>query len=181
LDLARADTEGEGSERAMRGGVGVAAHDGRTRLGEPELWSDDVHDALFDVAERRDAYAELLAVAPQRLHLRTRHRIGDRLVDVEGGNVVVLGRESQIGAPNTPAGKAKAVECLRARHLVDEMEIDVEEVRLAVGVANDVFVPYLLCKGFAHRCAPVEICRRYSTCLTCIPKCETAVSRHGQL
>src|SRR5579872_4080586 len=47
LDLAGADTEGQRAERSMRGGVAVAADDGRTGEGEALLGSDDMDDPLI--------------------------------------------------------------------------------------------------------------------------------------
>ena len=81
----------------------------------PELRADDVDDALLDVAERVQAYAELLGVAAQRLDLGAGHRVGDRLVPVEGRDVVVLGREGQVGTAYGAAGEPQPVEGLRAR------------------------------------------------------------------
>jgi hypothetical protein len=42
-----------------------------------------VDDALLDVAERVQAYAELLRVGPKRLDLLARDRVRDGLVDVD--------------------------------------------------------------------------------------------------
>ena len=60
-----------------------------------------------------------------------RDRVGDRLVDVGGGDVVVLGGDGEVGPAHGAAGQAQAVEGLRAGHLVDEVEVDVEQVGLA--------------------------------------------------
>ena len=62
LDLARADAEGERAERAVRGGVAVAADDGHARLGEPEFRADDVDDALVRAVQAVQRDAELAAV-----------------------------------------------------------------------------------------------------------------------
>ena len=153
LDLAGADAEGQRAERAVGAGVGVAADDGHAGLGQPELRADDVDDALVDVAERVQPDAELLGVAAQRLDLRAAHGVGDRLVPVERRDVVVLGGEGEVGAAYATARQAQAVEGLRRGHLVDEMEVDEEEVGLAVGTANDVLVPDLLGQGLAHECS----------------------------
>ena len=93
----------------------VAADDRHAGLGEPELRADDVDDALVEVAERVQADAELLGVAAQRLDLGAADRVVDRLVPVEGRDVVVLGREGEVGAAyrcgrraagrRTPAGR----------------------------------------------------------------------------
>ena len=62
------------TERAVGGGVAVAADDRHAGLGQTELRSDDVHDALFEVAHRMQPDAELVAVASQRLDLSARDR-----------------------------------------------------------------------------------------------------------
>ena len=128
LDLGGADAERDRAERAVGAGVGVAADDRHAGLGEAELRADHVHDALLDVAERVQADAELLGVAAQRLDLGPGDRVGDRLVPVEGRDVVVLGGEGEVGTAYGPAGEAQAVEGLGAGHLVDEVEVDVEQV-----------------------------------------------------
>ncbi len=109
------------------------------------------------VAQRVQPDAELGAVAAQRLDLRARGRVGDReqvaaagverRVGVPGRGVVVLGRERQVGPPHRAAGQPQAVEGLRAGHLVQQVQVDVEQVRLAVGGPHHVGVPDLLGQG----------------------------------
>ncbi len=62
LDLAGADPERERAESAVGGRVGVTADDRHTRLGQPELGADDVHDALTEVAALVVHDTELCAV-----------------------------------------------------------------------------------------------------------------------
>ena len=151
LDLARTDAECKRTECPVRGCVRVAADDRHAGLGKAKLRSDDVHDTLFDVAERVQGNTELGTVRAQRLELRPRDRVGNRLVDVCGRNVVILRGEREIGAPHRSTGIAQAVEGLCARHLMDEVQIDVQQVRLAVGTANDVRIPDLLRQCASHR------------------------------
>ena len=54
------------------------------------------------------------------------------------------------GRRTRPAGEPEALEGLRRGHLVDQVEVDEEEVGLAVGAAYDVLVPDLLGQGLAH-------------------------------
>ena len=68
----------------------------------------------------------------------------DQRQRVVGRGVVVLGREGEVGAVDRSAGQAQPVERLRARHLVDEVHVDVEQIRLAGGGVHDVAVPELL-------------------------------------
>ena len=135
FDLARADAEGEGAEGTVRRGVRVAAHDGHARLGDAEFGSDDVDDALILVTTRKDRDAELLAVLLERFELASRDRVGDRRRDGIGRYVVVGGRERAVGTAHGATVQAQAVEGLGARHLVDEVQVDVEEGLLALGDA----------------------------------------------
>ena len=64
--------------------------------------------------------------------------------DVRGRDVVVLGGDGEVGAADGAAGQAEAVEGLGRGDLVDEVQVDVEQVGLAVGGADDVVVPDLL-------------------------------------
>jgi hypothetical protein len=153
LDLGGADAERERAERAVRRGVGVAADDGHPGLGESQLGADHVDDALVEVAERVQTYAELLGVAPEGLDLRPADRVLDRLVPVQGRDVVVLGGEGQVGTADGAAGEAQPVEGLGRGHLVDEVQVDEEEVRLTAPgrrCADQVLVPDLLGQGPAH-------------------------------
>ena len=116
--------------------------------------ADHVDDALARVAHRVEADAELGAVLRQDVHLLRRDRIGDRLVDVGGGDVVVHRGHGEVGAAHGAPGEAEAVERLRRRDLVDEVEVDVEEVGLAVGAVDDVALPDLLREYSRSGCVP---------------------------
>ncbi len=82
------------------------------------------------IAERCSRTPNSAQLLAQRVDLGPRHRVGDGLVDVERGHVVVLDRQRQVGPAHRAAGLAQPVERLRARHLVDEVEVDVQQVRL---------------------------------------------------
>ena len=108
LDLAGADAEGQRPERAVRGGVAVAADDRHARQRAALLGADDVDDALPGIAHREVGDAELGRVLPQHLDLAGRDRVGDRLVDVGGRDVVVLGGDGQLGAAHARARSGAA-------------------------------------------------------------------------
>ena len=151
LDLAGADAERERAEGSVGGGVRVAAHDGHARQGPALLGADHVDDALVRIAHREVGDAELGGVGPQRVDLLGRNRVGDRLVDVLGGDVVVLGGDRQLGPPDGAAGQAEPVECLRARDLVDEVEVDVQQVGLVRCRVHQMAFPDLLRQCLTHR------------------------------
>ena len=150
LDLRRTDAEGDRTEGAVRAGVAVAADDRHARLGETQLRADDVDDALVEVAERVQPDTELLGVLAQRLDLGAGDGVLDRLVPVDGRDVVVLGRDGQVGAADGPAAEPQPIERLRAGDLVDEVQVDVEEVGFAGHRPYDVLVPDLLGQRPAH-------------------------------
>ena len=69
LDFAGADAERERAERAMRGGVGIAADDGRARQRPALLGPHDMHDALADIVHGQIFDAEFVRVGFQRRDL----------------------------------------------------------------------------------------------------------------
>ena len=60
------------------------------------------------------------------------------------GHVVVRRRHGQVGPAHRAPGQAQPVEGLGRGHLVDEVQVDEEEVGLALGGVDDVGVPDLL-------------------------------------
>jgi len=111
--------------------MAVAADDEHARLTEAELRPDDVDDPLAAMPERVETDAELVAVPAQRVDLASGYLVGDRLVDVDGRGVVVHRRQGELGSADAAAGQAQPVERLRRGHLVYQMEIDVQQIRLA--------------------------------------------------
>ena len=152
LDLAGADPEGQGAEGAVGGGVAVAAHDRHARLGEAQLGADDVHDPLVGVAHREQPDPELGAVGGQHLDLAGRDGILDGAVEGGGRHIVVHGGDGQVGPADAAAGQPQAVEGLRRGHLVDQVQVDVQQVGFVGGLADDVPVPHLVGQGtrWAH-------------------------------
>jgi DNA-binding IclR family transcriptional regulator len=154
LHLAGADAERESAERAVGARVAVAADDRHAGLGEAELRTDDVHDALAAIPHRVQPHPELRTVLAQRLDLRAADEVDDR--PGRRRDVVVLGRDRELGAADPAAGGTQPVERLRTRHLVDEVQVDVEQVRLAVGggdrrvARDDVGLPHLLGQRAPH-------------------------------
>jgi hypothetical protein len=130
LHLGGADAEGERAHGAVRGGVAVAADDGHAGQRAAQLRPDDVDDALPVVEQRDVGHAELGDVALQGLDLEAALGVADagaaRLVR---GDVVVHHGERRVRPAHLAPGGAQALEGLRRRHLVGEVEVDVEERR----------------------------------------------------
>ncbi len=159
LDLAGADSHCERTECAVRRRMTVAAHHGGSGLRQAELRSDHMHDALVEIAHAVQANSELLAISAQGVDLSLGHRICDRLVDVDRRNVVVLGGNRQVGTAQLASRQAKSVECLGARHFVNEVEIDVDEVGiLPLPFHDNVVVPHLLGESACFLCHVFHLC-----------------------
>ena len=73
--------------------------------------------------------------------LLRRDRIGDRQIDIDRRHIVIRRGDRQIGPPNRPARHAQPVKRLRRGHLMDQMQVDVEQVGFAGRGANDVTAP----------------------------------------
>ncbi len=116
-------------------------------------------DALVGVAHREVGDTELGGVHPERVDLLGRDRISDRLIDVLGRDVVVLGRNGELGAAHRASGESQAVEGLRARDFVDEVEVDVDEVGFAVTRLDEVALPHFFRQCLSHGFSPRSILR----------------------
>ena len=87
--------------------------------------------------------AELARVLGQLLDLLAALRIGDAASAVGRLDVVVDDGERLLRRAHLAAGHPQALERLRARHLVDEMAVDIDEAQVALGV-EDMLVPDLV-------------------------------------
>ncbi len=125
----------------------VAANERRAGQREALLRADDVADALTAVVLVEVFDAEIARVRRHGLDLGRRLRVGDALRAVGGLDVVIDHGERLLRRAHFAAGQAQALEGLRARHLVHEVTVDVEEagaVRLRV---DEMVVPDLVVEG----------------------------------
>ena len=68
--FAGADAESQRAERAVRGGVAIAADDGVAGLRDAQLGADDMNDALICAVHVEQVDAEFFAVLLERVELR---------------------------------------------------------------------------------------------------------------
>ncbi len=150
LDLRSADAVGERSERAVRRGMAVAAHDRCAGQCKTLLRADDVDDALAPVEFVEILDAEILGILRQRLDLDARFLVGDAVTAVGGRHVVIDDGERLSWRAHLAASHAQTFERLRARHLVDEMPVDVEHAGAIRLTVDDVVVEDLVVEGLGH-------------------------------
>ena len=160
LDLAGPDPERQRAERAVRAGVRVAAHDRHPRLGQAELRADDVDDALARVADAVQRDAELGAVGLELADLGRGHLVDDGQAAVGRRDRMVGGGDGLAGPADADPARAQPGERLRARDLVDEVEVDGEDRGRARVLGDDVVGPDLLDDGSGgggcHRASVAE-------------------------
>ena len=113
----------------MSARVAVAADDRQAGERQTQLRADHMDDPLVTAPDVVEPDPELGAVRPQRLHLPARERVADVEL-VVGRDVVIDGRERQIRPTHPTPGQPQPVECLRARDLMNQVAIDIEESRL---------------------------------------------------
>src|SRR4051794_16472947 len=134
----------------------IAADYDQTRLGQPELGADDVNDALAYRSPLVEIYPELLAVLSKRLHLLSGDLVPYRKPYLRRRHVVVHRGERKVWATHLAPREPQSLEGLRGGHLMDEMEVHVEEIRLSLRAPYYVLLPYLLYQRlrFAHLVDP---------------------------
>ncbi len=148
-DFGGADAEGEGTERAVRAGVAVAADDGLAGLRGALLGPDDVHDAAARVLQPDQVHAELGAVHFQLAHLpRGRFELDRQAAENlgrVGGRRVVHRRERAVEPAHLEVAGAQHVERLGRGDLVRQVQVDVQD-RGRVGRLghDDVPLPHFL-------------------------------------
>ena len=163
LDLAGADAEGKRAERAMGGGVAVAAHDGRAGQGPALFRADDVYDALADIVHRQIFDAELARVGLELRDLFARFRIGDAQRAVLGRHIVIGDGQRQIGAARLAMRVAQTFERLRAGDFVHEMAVDIKHRRFTRRFMHQMCVPDLVVES-SRRCHDGHTCVQFRGC-----------------
>ena len=171
LDFRRAYAERERAERAVRGGVRIAAHNRHAGLRETEHGRERVHDALVRVAERVQAHAEFAAVLLERRQLRGARLVRVRLVYVDRGRVVVFGGDELVEVPRCATGQAEPLKRLRTGHFVHQHEVDIQQVGSAVAaLAHQMIGPNLFGQCHSHKPVPPSVVACAGRALPCFSR-----------
>ena len=167
LDLGGADAEGERSQRPVRRGVRIAAHDRLSRQREAKFGADHVDDTLSPVEQGNVGHAECSDVRLERCDLRPRLRLVDAAAPVAGRDIVIDHCQRRVGPPDRTAGAAQPVEGLRAVHLVEQVTVDIEHARLRAQPLDDMRVPDLVVESARprRRHVPLPVCANLAKAL----------------
>ena len=150
LHIRCAHTKRQGTKRTVGAGVRVTAGNGCSRLGDTLLRPDDVDDTLLAgrAVEERDA--ELRAILPQRVHHLLRQWIGVRLGELVGRDDVVDGRKGTVRHRYLETEVTQHAEGLWAGYFMNQVKIDVEQIRFTIGARDDMVIPNLLRQSATH-------------------------------
>ncbi len=147
LDLARADAMGESPECAVGRSMAVAADDGGAGEREALFGPDHMHDALAAVALVIIFDAEFARVLGERCDLKRRFGIVDAMRAVGGRHVVIDHGQRLLRRTHIPPRHAQALEGLRARHLMHEVAVDIEQASAVGRLMHEMGVPNLVVEG----------------------------------
>ncbi len=128
----------------MRRGVRVAADDGETGKRPALLGADDVNDALADVVHAEEFDAELARIVLQSRDALGGIGIADALAAVRGRHIMIRDRERQFRPARLAAGFAQPLKRLGARHLMNQMPVDIDDARFARCLVDETAVPDLV-------------------------------------
>src|SRR5271168_2565072 len=106
--------------------------------------------ALVEAGDREIGDAEFLDVAFEHLDLQLRIRLDDASdagAAIGGRNVVVGDRHRLVRPAHLAPSQFQALEGLRCCHLVDQVQVDIDEVRAFALRGNDMSIPDLVEQG----------------------------------
>ena len=126
LHFGGADAECQRAERAMRGGVTVAADDGHAWLGATKFRSDDMDNAAMRTGHAVQGDAEFGGVGFHLLDLRRSHRIRNRDIDRRGRDGMIHRGEGFIGAADFQSALTQTCEGLRRSDFMHEVQVNVK-------------------------------------------------------
>src|ERR1700722_333052 len=144
LDFRSTNTEGQRAERSVRAGMAISADNGHSRLRQPQLRTDHMHDALVRRIHIKQADSELLAITLQGCDLLRRDQIGDRSSARLSGNVVIYGGYGALPFPYLGSGLAQSLKSLRRSYFMHEMHVDIQDGRARLGLSHDMSAPDFL-------------------------------------
>ena len=136
--LGGADTEGQGSEGSVGGGMGVAAYQSYPRNGDAQLRAYDMHNALPFMAETVERDIELLTVIYKSLHLNPAQFSAGSDVRGGGGYVVIHGSPGAFRTADLSVMKSQSGKGLRAGNFMKEVSVHVEDGEFAFLSADDM-------------------------------------------
>ena len=124
--------------------VTVATDNRHARLGVTIFGTDNVYDALADIADVKQLNAEFGAVVTQSFDLFATDWICDRQTAIACWYVVVWCCQCSLWASNGTVVNSQPLKRLRTGDLMDQMQVNVHNSRASFGRMDDVLGPDLV-------------------------------------
>ena len=159
FDLGDFNAECQGSERAVRRRVAIAAaYHAESGLREAKLGPDDMDGALPAVCDGNAVNAIVAAIALQSRKLRCRLWIVDFGAATGGGNIVIRHGQHEIRPAEPAPAQPQTFERLRSGDVMKEMPVDENQAGVIVGTRDNVTIPQLLVQGVALHSVIFGVC-----------------------
>ena len=126
------------------------------RQREAAFGAYDMHDALSGAIERQIRHVEGGDIPHEFGNLRARQRIGDRPT-LTRRNGMVGNRKMRFRPAKPAAAVVQGPECLWARHLVNELAVDIKQRFIAAQIGDNMAVPqFLIERPGGHKSSPIS-------------------------
>src|SRR6266566_4479236 len=121
LNFTGANAERKCAEGSVGAGMTVAADDCHSRLGQSQLRTNDMYDALLSRIDIEKLNPKIQAILPEGIYLFRADGISNWQAAIRSGNIMVHCRYGEIRAPHATIGDTKTLKGLRRSYLMDEM------------------------------------------------------------
>ena len=149
----------ERAKGAMRRGMAVAADDRGARKGEALFGADDMDNSLAEVALVEIFDAKFLGIGGELRNLNAAFGIVDAMRAVRRRHIVIDHGERLLRRADTPAAQPQALEGLRARHLMHQVAVDINQTGAIRIRMDEMIVPNLIVKRARRRHAHFPVRR----------------------
>ena len=160
FDLGSADAMRQRAERAMGGGVAVAADHGHAGQRPALFGTDDMHDPLTHIGHRIIVHAKIPGVLVQRRDLDSAvlGHLCRVLAAHCGGHVVVGNGDGLVGRAHRAPGHAQPLKGLRAGHFVHQVAVDIQKAGAVVDLVGHMGIPDLVIERLGGHWSSPSLC-----------------------
>ena len=141
LNFRRSNTKRQRAKRAMGRGVTVAANNRHARQGEALFRSDDMNDALANIAHFKNRHAEFFRIGRQGFDLDAAFLILDPAGAVCGRHIVIRHSQGKLWTPHFATGNTQTFKSLRAGHFMHQMAVDINQAGTIILSIDNVAIP----------------------------------------
>ncbi len=120
----------------MSRSVAVAAHYSVAWKRKSVLRPYHVYDSILGMTQSEQCKPELIGIAQKSFNLLARNWIGNGLILMHSGHIVIGRAYRTLGSEHLQSTTAKSVKCLRCRHFMTVVPVD---IKLCRATFNDIY------------------------------------------